>query len=239
MSFIPIKPVAPFVHVRVPIPTEFTVAKEKIYSAKAENVVVPTNSDTTPISLENLVVDATPEVTILESERIAYICSFYAGMMYVKHPETGQRMTQKKDFCIPKVVQVVQDNRERRFQEGQFLVLTHWTNMSDVVLDDEKKYMYLLIEEKHVSGVLENEDDGERIFQLYFDNIVEDTVENIEARTKEDLAREAQRKADIEAKAAFLNSPKRGTSNSALAGSRPATAPNSGIQFVVPDLPKL
>lgn len=223
MSFIPIKPVAPFVHVRVPIPTDFTIQKEKVPSS----------------TVEGLVVNATPEVTILESERIAYICSFYAGMMYVKHPETGQRMTQKKDFCIPKIVQVVQDNQEGRYQEGQFLVLTHWTNMSDVVLDDEKKYMYLMIEEKFVSGVLEKQEDGEKIFQLYFDNTVEDTVENIEARVKEDEAREAQRKADIEAKAALMNATKRGTSNAALANNRPATAPNSGIQFVVPDLPKL
>lgn len=237
MSFIPIKPVAPFVHVRVPIPTDFTIQKEKVIpTTNVVESVVDGKSETKTISLENLVINATPEVTILESERIAYICSFYAGMMYVKHPETGQRMTQKKDFCIPKIVQVVQDNQEGRYQEGQFLVLTHWTNMSDVVLDDEKKYMYLMIEEKFVSGVLEKQEDGEKIFQLYFDNTVEDTVENIEARVKEDEAREAQRKADIEAKAAFLNSPKRGTSNSALAGSRPATAPNSGIQFVVPKL---
>lgn len=217
MSFIPIKPVAPYIHVRVPVPTDFTVAKQKV-------------------SEQGIVLSANPEITILESERISSICMFYSGMTTTKDPKTGQRINQKLNFCIPKIVQVVKDNEEGKYQEGQFLVLTHWTNMSDAVLDKEMKYMYILIEQKYISGVVEKQEDGEAIFKSYLDNVVEDTLENIESRVAEIKAIDEQQQADMELKASSMNSP-RGSSNANLAG-RPPTpsgfAPNSGIQFVVP-----
>lgn len=223
MSFIPIKPVAPYIHVRVPVPTDYTIKTQKYLPSTVKG-------------LENLVVKSIPELTILESERIIKICSFYSGMMTADDPKTGQTINVRKNFSIPKIVQVVKDNEECKYQEGQFLVLTHWTNMSDVVLDKEMKYMYILIEQKYISGVVEKQEDGEAIFKSYLDNVVEDTLENIESRVAEIKAIDEQQQADMELKASAMNSP-RGSSNANLAG-RPPTpsgfAPNSGIQFVVP-----
>lgn len=224
MSFIPIKPVASYIQVRVPVPTMYTDKKQKLPISTVEG-------------FENFIVKATPELTILDSERIIKTCSFYSGMMSANDPKTRQTISVKKNFSIPKIVQVVKDNKDARYQEGQFLVLTHWTNMSDVVLDDEKKYMYLLIEEKYVSGIIEKQEDGEAIFQRYLDNMVEDTAENIEARVAEAKAMDEQEMADKKAQAAFLNGTQRGTSNAALGGNRPPTPGlPSGFQIAVPGI---
>ena len=161
MSFFPIKPNQNYIIVRVPVPTILSGEKEKV-------------------STGGIILSKDFEVTTTESERISRVLSFYSGLM--KSPMDGQ--IKNIDFRVPKVVQVVADSNNE-YNTGDYLVLSAWQNSQAATIDEKQEYLYLPIEKKFVIGTLENTPDGETIFQIYKDNEIEDSKENIAIRTEE------------------------------------------------------
>lgn len=182
-SFIKIIPKEGLIRVKVPVPN--------IFASKEQSS-----------SNFGIILEGTPKITILESERIAQVNSFYSGLR-VSYGKNNEQTRRNINFCVPKIAQVVSSSVQE-YKEDDYVVLTHWNAMSDMVLDESKEYMYLLIDKTFISGKLENKEDGERIFDIYRTGDVEDTPENMKIRLEEEKAIMEQTQADAIAKAEHL-----------------------------------
>ena len=182
-SYIKIIPKEGLIRVKVPVPN---TAKSKEQESSKHGIILK----------------GIPKITILESERIAQVKSFYSGLR-VFYNDNNEQVRRNIDFSIPKIAQVVSSSVQE-YKEDDYVVISHWNFMSDTILDESKEYMYLLLDKSFVSGKLENKEDGEYIFNIYRTGDVEDTPENMKVREAEEKAIMEQTKKEEKEKEEFL-----------------------------------